>query len=95
MALGNLLEAFVVVGIASAGVLDAIDMAVVMHHLVKQRRTDIFNGSCERSSSDVYFIAASRDRYPSVISHREVPVSPWRGLDGDGVGLDSALSKNL
>lgn len=84
MALGNLLEAFVVVGIASAGVLDAIDMAVVMHHLVKQRRTDIFNGSCERSSSDVYFIAASRDRYPSVISHREVSICSWRGLNSDG-----------
>ena len=78
MALGNLLEAFVVVGIASARVLDAVDMAVVMHHLVEQRCTDIFNGSCERSSSDVDFIAASRDRYPSVISHREVSICSWR-----------------
>ena len=84
MTLGNLLEAFVVVGIASARVLDAVDMAVVMHHLVEQRCTDIFNGSCERSSSDVDFIAASRDRYPSVISHREVSICSWRGLNSDG-----------
>ena len=84
MALGNLLEAFVVVGIASAGVLDAIDMAVVMHHLVKQRCTDVFNGSCERTGPDIDFIAASRDRYPSVISHREVSICSWRGLNSDG-----------
>lgn len=84
MTLGNLLEAFVVVGIASACVLDAVDVAVVMHHLVKQRCADVFNGSCERSSSDVYFIAASRDRYPSVISHREVSICTWRGLNSDG-----------
>lgn len=84
MALGNLLEAFVVVGIASAGVLDAIDMAVVMHHLVKQRRTDIFNGSCERTGSDVDFIAAAGDGYPSIISHREVPICSWGGLNSDG-----------
>ena len=61
MALGNLLEAFVVVGIASAGVLDAIDMAVVMHHLVEQRRADVFDRSCERTGSDVDFIAAAHD----------------------------------
>ena len=61
MALGNLFEAFVVVGIASACVFDVVDMAIVMHHLMKQRRTDIFDRSCERSSPDVYFVAAARD----------------------------------
>ena len=61
MALGNLLEALVVIGISSARILDAVDMAIVMHHLVKQRRTDIFDRSCERSSPDVYFVAAAHD----------------------------------
>lgn len=84
MTLGNLLEAFVVVGIASACVLDAVDMAIVMHHLVKQRRTDIFNGSCERSSSNVDFIAAAGDRNPSIVSHGEVPIRSWGGLNSDG-----------
>lgn len=44
MALGNPLEALVVIGVASACVLDAVDMAIVMHHLVEQRCTDVFNG---------------------------------------------------
>ena len=43
MALGNGFEALVVVGIASARVLDTVDVAVVMHHLMQQRCTDIFD----------------------------------------------------
>lgn len=84
MALGNLLEAFVVVGISSARVLDAVDMTVVMHHLVEQRCADVFNGPCERTGSDVDFIAAAGDRNPCVVSHGEVPIRSWGGLDGDG-----------
>ena len=84
MTLGNPLEALVVIGVASACVLDAVDVAVVMHHLVKQRCADVFNGSCERTGSDVDFIAAAGDRNPSVVSHREVPIRSWGGLDGDG-----------
>lgn len=84
MALGNLLEALIVVGIASARVLDAVDMAVVMHHFVQQRRTDIFDRPCERASPNVDFIAAAGDRNPSVVSHREVPIRSWGGLNSDG-----------
>ena len=84
MALGNLLEALVVIGISSARVLDAVDMAIVMHHLVKQRRTDIFDRPCERTGSDVDFIAAAGDGYPSIISHREVPICSRGGLNSDG-----------
>ena len=84
MTLGNLLEAFVVVGIASARVLDAVDMAVVMHHLVEQRCTDVFDRSCKRTGSDVDFIAAAGDGYPSVVSHGEVPIRSWGGLNSDG-----------
>ena len=84
MALGNLLEALIVVGIASACVLDAVDMAVVMHHLVEQRCADVFDWSCERTGSNVDFIAAAGDRNPSVVSHREVPIRSWGGLNSDG-----------
>ena len=84
MALGNLLEALIVVGIASACVLDAVDMAVVMHHLVEQRCADVFDRSCERTGSNVDFIAAAGDRNPSVVSHREVPIRSWGGLNSDG-----------
>lgn len=84
MALGNFLKAFVVVGIASARVLDTVDMAIVMHHLVEQRCTDVFNGPCERTGSDIDFVTASGDRNPSVISHGEVPICSRGGLNGDG-----------
>lgn len=84
MALGNLLEALIVVGIASACVLDAVDVAVVMHHLMQQRCADVFDWSCERTGSDVDFIAAAGDGYPSIISHREVPICSRGGLNSDG-----------
>ena len=53
MALGNPLEALVVIGVASACVLDAVDMAIVMHHLVEQRCTDVFNVPCEWTGRDM------------------------------------------
>ena len=84
MALGNLLEAFVVIGIASACIFDAVNVAIVMNHFVKQRRADIFDRSCKRASPDVYFVAAAHDRDPCVVSHGEVPICSWRGLDSDG-----------
>ena len=84
MALGNPLEALVVIGVASACVLDAVDMAIVMHHLVEQRCTDVFNGPCERTGPDIDLVAAAHDGNPCVISHREMPIRSWRGLNGDG-----------
>lgn len=84
MALGNLLEALIVVGIASACVLNAVDMAVVMHHLVEQRCADVFDWSCERTGSNVDFIAAAGDRNPCIVSHGEVPIRSRGGLNSDG-----------
>ena len=84
MALGNLLEAFVVIGIASACIFDAVNVAIVMNHFVKQRRTDIFDRSCKRTGSNVDFIAAAGDRNPCVVSHGEVPIRSWGGLNSDG-----------
>ena len=84
MALGNLLEALIVVGIASACVLNAVDMAVVMRHLVEQRCADVFDWSCERTGSNVDFIAAAGDRNPCIVSHGEVPIRSRGGLNSDG-----------
>ena len=84
MALGNRLETLVVIGVASARVLDAVDMAVVMHHLMQQRCADVFDWPCERTGSDIDFVTAAGDRNPCIVTHGEVPVSPRRGLDGDG-----------
>ena len=79
MALGNLLEAFVVVGIASARVLDSVDMAVVMHHLMQQRCADVFDWPCERTGSDVDFIAAAGDGYQVSSLIEKCPYA--RGVD--------------
>lgn len=79
MTLGNPLEAIVVIGVASACVLDAVDVAVVMHHLVEQRRTDIFDRPCERTGSDVDFIAAAGDGYQVSSLIEKCPYA--RGVD--------------
>ena len=50
VALRNLLKALIVVGIASARVLDAIDMAVVMNHFVQERSADVLDGPCQCSA---------------------------------------------
>ena len=84
MAFGNGFEALVVIGVASACVLDAVDVAVIMHHLMQQRCTDVFDRSCKRTGSDVDFVAAASDGYPSIVSHREVPIRSWGGLNSDG-----------
>ena len=84
MALGNFLKALVVIGIASACVLDSVDMAVVMHHFVEQRCADVFDWPCERTGSNVDFIAAAGDRNPCVVSHGEVPIRSRGGLNSDG-----------
>ena len=84
VALRNLLEALVVVGIASAGVFNAVDMAVVMDHLVQERSADILDGSGKRTGSDVYLVAIPCNGYPSVIPCGEMPVGAGCGLNCDG-----------
>lgn len=82
--LGNLFEALVMVGVASAGILDSVDMAVVMDHLMQKRGADILDGPCQCSRADVDFVAVAGNRYPSIIPHREVTVGAGRGLNRDG-----------
>ena len=84
VALCNLFESLVVVGIASARVLDAIDMAVVMNHFVQERSADVLDGPCQCSRADVDFVAVAGNRYPSIIPHREVTVGAGCGLNCDG-----------
>ena len=84
VALRNLLEALIVVGIASARVLDAIDMAVVMNHFVQERSADVLDGPCQCSCADVYLVAIPCNGYPSVIPCGEMPVGAGCGLNCDG-----------
>ena len=84
MGLCNLLEAFVVVGIATAGILDRMNVGIVMAHLMQKGSADSFNRSCQRSSSDIDFMCRSQRRYPCIISQRKVTIGFWRGLNGYG-----------
>ena len=45
---------------------------------------NLFNGSGQRSRSDVDFMGAAQRGNPGVLSQREMTVGFWRGLDGDG-----------
>lgn len=80
----NFLEALVVVGVSSARVLDAVDVTVVMDHLVQERSADILDGSGKRTGSDVYLVAIPCNGYPSVIPCGEMPVGAGGGLNCDG-----------
>ena len=84
VALGNLFESLIVVGVASARVLDAIDMAVVMNHFVQERSADVLDGPCLCSCADVDFVAVAGNRYPSIIPHGEVTVGAGCRLYRDG-----------
>ena len=89
--LRRLFEALVVVGAASGCVLDPVDEAVQMDHLMEQRGADIFNGSCQRSRTDIDLMGAAVDGYPGVLTEGEMSVCPgvlWMVM----VGLESAFS---
>ena len=84
VALCNLFESLVVVGVASARVLDAVDMAVVMDHLVQERGADVFDRTGKRPCSDVDFVAVAGNRYPSIVTHGKVTVGAGCRLYRDG-----------
>ena len=83
MSQGCISELAVVVGIASAAMLNTIHMVVVVHHLVQQGGCHFLNGSGEGSCSDVDFVGGSQLGNPGVLSQGEVSVGFWRGMDGD------------
>ena len=84
MSQGCISELAVVVGVASAAILNALHIIVVVNHLVQEGGCDLFDGAGERSCSDVDFVSAADLGNPGVLSQREVSVGFWRGLDGDG-----------
>lgn len=74
----------VVVGIAAAAILNAVDMVVIVNHFVQKGCGNLFNGSGERSGTDVDLVRAADLGDPSVFPQREVTVGFWRGLNSDG-----------
>ena len=80
----NGFEALVVIKIASAGILDSIDTAIIVAALMQKCCYDKLNGTSDGSSTDVYFKAIACNGYPGVRSGRKMSVGFGRTLDGDG-----------
>ena len=84
MSQGCISELAVVVGVASAAILNALHIIVVVNHFVQQRGSNLFDGSGQCSGADVDFVRAADLGDPSVFPQREVTVGFRGGLDGDG-----------
>ena len=84
MGMSGVPELPIVVGIASAAVLNTLHIVVVVNHLVKKGGCHFLNGAGEGSCSDVDFVSTANLGNPGVLSQGEVTVGFWRGLDGDG-----------
>lgn len=81
---GCRLELAVVVGVASAAILNAVNVVPVVNHFMQKGGGNLFNGSGQRSRSDVDFMGATQRGNPGVLPQREMAIGFWRGLDGDG-----------
>ena len=84
MSQSRISELAVVVGVASAAILNALHIIVVVNHLVQEGGCNLFNGSGEGSCSNVDFVGAADLGNPGVLSQGEVSIGFWSGLDGDG-----------
>lgn len=78
------LELAVVIGVASAAILNPVNVVPVVNHLMQKGGGNLFNGSGQRSGTDVDFMGAAQRGNPGVLPQREMTVGFWRGLDGDG-----------
>ena len=68
---------------ASGAILNAVDVAMIMHHLVKQGGGNLLNGACERTGTDVDLMGSTLFADPSVIPQGEVAIGLGRLLDRD------------
>ena len=84
MGFGRISKLAVVVGVASAAILNALHMVVVVNHFMKKSRNHFLNGAGESTGSNVDLVGSSQFGNPGVFSQGEVSVCLWRGLDGDG-----------
>ena len=57
---GGFLESLVVVGVTPAAILDTVLIVEVMYHFMQQRGSDFFDGSCQRSCTDVDFVRCAK-----------------------------------
>ena len=81
---GCVSELAVVVGVASAAVLNALHMVVVVNQFMKKSRNHFFNGSGESTGSNVDFVGAAQLGNPGIVTEGEVTIGTWGALNGDG-----------
>ena len=81
---GGIPKLAVVVGVASAAILNPIHMVVIVNHFVQKGCCHFFNGAGQCSGADVDLVRAAQLGNPGVFSQGEMTVGFWRGLDGDG-----------
>ena len=84
MGFGCVPELSVVVGVASAAILDPIHMVVIVNHFMQQCGGDFLNGSREGSSTNVDFMGSTQLGNPGVFSQGEMTIGFGGGLNGDG-----------
>ena len=81
--LGGSLEVLVVVGVASATILDSVFIVPIVAHFMQESGAYIKNVSAERSRSDVDFMRAAKLGDPSIIAEGEMTIRARRALDCD------------
>ena len=77
-------ELAIVVGVATAAILNPVNVVPVVNHLMQKGGGNFLNGSGQRSSPDIDFVGAAQRGNPGVLPQGKVTVGFWRGLDGDG-----------
>ena len=78
------LEPLVVVGVAAAAILNAVDVVVVVNHLMQQRCYHALDVPAQSSCANVDFMGAAQFGNPGIFPEGEVAVCLGGGLDGDG-----------
>ena len=73
----------IVVSTATAAILDSCHKIMVVNHFVQQCGGNVFDGTCQRTCTDVDLVKCSTFGDPGVITEGEVSISLWRGLDCD------------
>ena len=77
-------ELAIVVGVAPAAILNAVNVVIIVHHLMQQCCGNLFDGTGQGSGSNVDLVGAADLGHPGVLSQGEVAVCLGGGLDGDG-----------
>ena len=78
------LKPLVVVGVASAAILDALLIVVIVDHFVEKGSGYFLNGSCQSASAYIDFVGAAQLGNPGIFLQGEMAVGSGSGLDGDG-----------